>query len=123
MKLSEMTLQQQAAVICSLCEPVGTLMEDQRVGHALGKLAHDPDGGATFGELIGRFVKYVVPVLLNCHLREMVRIVSIMTNKAEKDVEKLGIVGITKEVIAMMDGDLLDFFKSSADTERTKSQA
>lgn len=123
MKLSEMTLEQQAAAICDLCEPVGAMLEDARVGEALGKLATKPGESTTVGKMVGRFVRYVVPVLLRLHLAELVKIVSIMTGKSVKDVRAMGATGITKEVVGLMDGEMLDFFKSSADMERTKSQA
>ena len=123
MKLSEMTLEQQAAAICDLCEPVGIMLEDARVGEALGKLATKPGESSTVGELIGRFIRYAVPALLRLHLTEMVKIVSILTGKSVQDVRALGVAGITKEIVGLVDGEMLDFFKSSADMVRTKSQA
>ncbi len=123
MKLGEMNLEQQAVVICDLCEPVAVVLEDAKVGEAMGKLAGDPEKGSTLGEMMGRFVRHVVPLMLRNHLNEIVKIVSVLTGKKPEEVRKSGIGGMTRDLIGCFDAELLDFFKSSADTGRTKSQA
>lgn len=121
MKLSEMTIERQAAAICDLCAPVGALLEDPRVGEALSAL--NAKDGETVGELIGRAVKKIIPLLLKEHLAELIAIASIMTGKSVKEVKKGGIPGLVRDIKSSFDGELLDFFKSSADAERTKSPA
>lgn len=121
MKLSEMTIEQQAAAICDLCVPVGTLLEDVRVGESLSALA--AKDGETVGELIGRAVKKIIPLLLKEHLAELVSIASILTGKTVQEVRNGGIPGLIRDVKDGFDGELLDFFTSSVATARTKSQA
>lgn len=121
MKLSEMTIEKQAAAICDLCDPVGTLLEDSRVGQALSAL--QAKDGETVGELMGRAVKKIIPLLLKEHLSELVSIASILTGKSPQEVKKGGIPGLVRDVKSSFDGELLGFFKSPADMERTKSQA
>ena len=121
MKLSEMNIDQQAAAICDLCEPVGALLEDRRVGEALSALA--AKDGETVGELIGRAVKKIIPLLLKEHLAELVSIAAILTGKTVQEVKKGGVLGVIRDVKDSFDGELLDFFTSSAATARTKSPA
>lgn len=121
MKLSAMTIEQQVAAISDLCVPVGTLLEDRRVGEALSALSSKD--GDTVGELIGRAVKNIIPLLLKDHLSELISIAAILTGKSAKEVKKGGIPGLIRDVKDSFDGELLDFFKSSADMERTKSPA
>lgn len=121
MKLSEMSIEQQAAAICDLCEPVGTLLEDARVGQVLSALS--AKDGETVGELIGRAVKKIIPLLLKEHLAELVSIAAILTGKSPQEVKKGGIIGLVRDFKSSFDGELLDFFTSSAATARTKSPA
>lgn len=120
MKLSEMNTVQLSSALCKMAKPVGELMQDTALLRAI---ASAGDGATTFGEKIGALVPEIIPALLEKHFDATVLILSAMTGKSEKTIREQKGMQSVRDIMECFDGDLLDFFFSSAGTERTELKA
>ena len=119
MKLSEMNTAQLAKALCTLSAPVGRLVEDVELMRGI---ADAGKGKETMGEKLGALLPKVIPALLDKHFDDVVLILSALTGKTAEAIRKQNGFETIKDVRSCFDGDLLDFFKSSAGMERTESQ-
>ena len=120
MKLSEMNTVQMAAALCKMAKPVGHLMQDTEL---LKAIAQEGDEAQTLGEKIGSLVPEIIPALLEKHFDATVLILSALTGKSEKAIREQKGLQTVRDIMDSFDGDLMDFFFSSAGTERTESKA
>ncbi len=119
MKLSEMNTVELAQALCLLAAPVGRLAEDVEL---LKGMAAAGEGKETLGEKLGALMPTVIPALLDKHFDDVVLILSALTGKTPAAIRKQKGFETIRDIRACFDGDLLDFFKSSAGMERTESQ-
>lgn len=120
MKLSEMNTVQMAKALCELAAPVGRLAEDVELMRGM---ADAGQGKNTLGEKLGALLPKVIPALLDKHFDDVVLILSALTGKSGEVIRAQKGVQTIRDIQSCFDGDLLDFFKSSAGMERTESQA
>lgn len=120
MKLSEMNTVEMAKALCQLAAPVGRLAEDVELLRAIASAGKDKN---TLGEKLGALLPQVIPALLGDHFEDVVLILSALTGKTAAAIRKQNGFETIKDVRSCFDRDLLDFFKSSADMERTELQA
>ena len=116
MKLSEMNTDQLAKCLCALTAPAAEIMGDENVLKALADMGKR-DGRTMLG-LIADTARALVPLLLETHYNATVSILAAMTGKTAGAIRKQNGLQTIKEARACIDQDLIDFFKSSAPTEK-----
>lgn len=119
MKLSEMNTDQMAKCMCELVEPAAEIMADEAVSKAVADFfANAKD--QSFLQMIGSVATALVPLLLKTHYTALVTVLSAMTGKSVAAIRKQKGLQTIKDVRECLDQDLIDFFKSSAPTEKTE---
>jgi hypothetical protein len=116
MKLSEMNTDQLAKCLCALTAPAAEIMGDENVLKALADMGKR-DGRTMLG-LIADTARALVPLFLETHYGATVSILAAMTGKTAGAIRKQNGLQTIKEARACIDQDLIDFFKSSAPTEK-----
>ena len=115
MKLSEMNTKQLAAALCQLTATMGRIARDDNLNGAFAAMDKKMKEGGSMtvlekmGEMLG-----LVPVLLEYHYADTIRIIAIMTGRADAEVETLNGYQMINELRACIDSQFLDFFRSSA---------
>lgn len=117
MKLSEMNTDQMAKCLCELVTPVAEIVADDGIWDALKEFSSVKD--KTLFAVAGSIAVKITPLLLRDHYKAFVEIVSAMTGKTPANVRKQSGMQTIADVIGFVDKDLIDFFKSSAPTEKT----
>lgn len=118
MKLSEMNTDQMAKCMCELVEPAAEIMADEAVLKAIASFANTKD--QSFLQMIGSAATALVPLLLKTHYTALVTVLSAMTGKSAAVIRKQKGLQTIKDVRECLDQDLIDFFRSSAPTEKTE---
>lgn len=134
MKLSELSTDRALDVLCELTPAVANIVEDKTVAVALERAMpennrdfHDKEesqsnfvsGLKIFGE-IGK----LAPVLLKNHRSDVYTILSVLNEKTAAEIAAQPIRDTIRQVRkAFLDEDLLSFFRSSAQREKTESSA
>lgn len=118
MKLSEMNTDQMAKCMCELVEPAAEIMADEAVSKAVAGFDNTKD--QSFLQMIGSAATALVPLLLKTHYTALVTVLSAMTGKTVAVIRKQKGLQTIKDVRECLDQDLIDFFKSSAPTEKTE---
>lgn len=119
MKLSEMNTDQMAKCMCELVEPAAEIMADEAVSKAVNDFfANVKD--QSFLQMISSAVTGLVPLLLKTHYTALVTVLSAMTGKTVSVIRKQKGLQTIKDVRECLDQDLIDFFRSSAPTEKTE---
>lgn len=118
MKLSEMNTDQMAKCMCELVEPAAEIMADEAVLKAIAGFANTKD--QSFLQMIGSAATALVPLLLKTHYTALVTVLSAMTGKSVAVIRKQKGLQTIKDVRECLDQDLIDFFRSSAPTEKTE---
>lgn len=118
MKLSEMNTDQMAKCMCELVEPAAEIMADKAVMKAVVELDNMKD--QSFLQIISSAATALVPLLLKTHYTALVTVLSAMTGKTVAVIRKQKGLQTIKDVRECLDQDLIDFFKSSAPTEKTE---
>lgn len=118
MKLSEMNTDQMAKCMCELVEPVAEIMADEAIMKAVVELDNTKD--QSFLQIISSAATALVPLLLKTHYTALVTVLSAMTGKPVAVIRKQKGLQTIKDVRECLDQDLIDFFKSSAPTEKTE---
>ena len=77
-------------------------------------------GGMTVFEKMGEMLG-LVPVLLEYHYTDTIRIIAIMTGRTDAEVEALNGYQMIGELRACIDSQFLDFFRSSAVMDKTST--
>ena len=107
MKLSEMNTDQMAKCMCELVEPAAEIMADEAVLKAVAGFANTK--AQSFLQIISSAATALVPLQLkNACLKPATEI------RKQKGLQTI------KDVRECLDQDLIDFFKSSAPTEKTE---
>lgn len=120
MKLSEMSTADMAKALCKMAAPAGRLCADVKMMRCI---AEAGKGKETLAEKLAALMPEVIPALLGEHFDDLVTILSALTGKDEEAIRRQKGVETIRDISECLDGDLLDFFKSSAGMERTESPA
>lgn len=113
MKLSQMTTDQAADVLVRISEPVGAILDDDRTKDVFVTLAGMGSDTPVI-RMVSTLVTKGLPLLLKYRAQETYEIISAMTGKDVKDVEKQNFLVTLSDCKDFMDKDFLDFFHFSA---------
>lgn len=119
MKLSEMNTKQLAKALCELTQPVANICGDAEVMSALA-VVRDMQAGKNVG-CIADVIAKVMPVLLDKHYGDATAILSALTGKSREEIDRQSGMQTVTDIMTCMDGDVLNFFTSSAPTAQTPS--
>lgn len=121
MKLSEMNTVELGKALCTLAAPIGNLASDKKLMDALASVK--PAEGQTVGEWISKAVAPLLPVLFGSHMDDVSAIAAALTGKTAEEVKAQNGLVTVRELAGSIDKDFFDFFKPSAGSGRTGSQA
>lgn len=122
MRLSEMNTKQLASALCQLTAPMSKIAKDTALNDVFNGIAQkmrDGDRMTNF-EKVGELLT-VVPVLLETHYADMIRIIAVMTGRTDAEVEALNGFTMIDELKNCIDKQFLDFFRSSAVMAQTQT--
>lgn len=117
MKLSEITTDRAAEVLCELTPLVDSIITDEdliaSLSAAIGKEEQEQ---MTFGQkllLVGAKLDKIVPILLKKRKTEMFGILGVLNEKTPEEIAKQGLIATMRQVHDIIrDRELIDFFKS-----------
>lgn len=119
MKLSQFSTDKAIDVLCELVNPISSIASDEELLDELSKALDFKKANTLFEKItliVGKFTK-LVPILMKKHKQDVVEILAIIN---ETDVEKVGkqniLVTMAQIKELTKDKELLDFFKSCADS-------
>lgn len=113
MKLSEMTTDAAAEMLCEIAEPVERICCDKALNAHMGQIAKEKDK-MTVMEMMGKTIAAWFPALLKEHKEDVYKVLSAMTGKTEKEIAEQKIMETIADVKACVDDELMLFFKSLA---------
>lgn len=122
MKLSEMNVKQLSAALCQLAAPMARIAKDESLNSLfaeIGKKVQSREILTNFNKM-GMLLE-AVPVLLESHYADTIRIMAIMTGRTDAEVEELNGMDMIDEMMKCIDDQFLRFFRSSAVTEPMKT--
>lgn len=137
MKLSELNTDRALDVLCELTPYASNIMEDEQILSALDGFlgqsrAEKPENGNENNgadapvdgiRMFGGMVKNI-PLLLKTHRADVYGILSIMNERSVVEISTQPIKDTIQQVREMLeDNELMAFFKSSAQQERTEPSA
>ena len=120
MKLSEMNTKQLASALCQLTVPMSAIATDSELNGVFENISERTAKSKhmTMFEKMGMLLE-AVPVLLEKHYAETVKIISVMTGKTFAEVEAQNGMEMIVELRECIDKQFLDFFRSSAAMGKT----
>ena len=119
MKLSELTTEQAADVLCTLSVPVSNIVGDKSLMDEL-ESKFDMQG-KTMAELYlfsAKKIAAIVPILLKAHRNDLFEILASLNETDAEHIAKQNIIVTMKQIRdAMKDKELMDFFRSCKQEE------
>lgn len=126
MKLSELSTDQVADVLCELSPYVDSIASDNEVVDSVGKVMEDGQDLNLYGKvmlLAGRVGKFV-PILLKTHRADVYGILSVMNDQPVAEIAAQKFTDTMKQVRELFnDEEFFAFFKSSAQREQSEQSA
>lgn len=126
MKLSELSTDQTADVLCELSPYIENITSDKDIVSEIGRVQNFENGITQQGLAVvwaGRISK-LTPVLLKTHRTDVYGILSIINEKSIEDIAKQNIKETIQQVKdALLDEDLMSFFNLYAPQAKTVSSA
>lgn len=120
MKLSEMTTDRAADVLCEITPYVTNIVADEELLAEL-KRAVSADEVQTRAELLAKGaekITKIVPIVLKKRKADMFGILAALNDKTAEEIGKQNILATMKQVRDIVkDKDLMDFFKSCVGSE------
>lgn len=120
MKLSQMTTDRAADVLCELTPYIANITADEELLAEL-RNAIDPKEVATKAELMAKGVEKVtkiVPIILKKRKADLFGILAALNEKTAEEIGKQNILATMAQVREIVkDKDLMDFFKSCVGSE------
>lgn len=122
MKLSEMSTKQLAAALCRLTEPIGNITKDESLNGVFERIAKRVKSGGYMSDMekMGMLLE-AVPVLLDSHYADTIRIAAIMMGRSDAEVEALNGYEMIDEMRKCIDSQFMSFFRSSAAMGQTET--
>lgn len=120
MKLSELSTDRAMDVLCELTTPVSSIVSDAALMEELRSVIK-PEKAATRAELMALGLEKLgklVPIVFRTHRADVYEIIAIVNEQSAEEIARQSIIVTMcriREIIK--DRELLDFFKSCADTE------
>lgn len=127
MKLSELSTDRAADVLCELVPHVSNIVNDPDTISTIGKVVSQKGQKLSgFGVQMlsaGRIVDFL-PILLKTHRADVYGILSIMNERPVAEIAAQKLIETIKQVKDLLhDDDFVDFFKSSVQQAQTKQSA
>lgn len=126
MKLSELSTDRALDVLCELTPYVGNITNDEEVVKTIGKVMEGGQELNRYGQVmlvVGRIGEFI-PLLLKEHRPDVYGILSVMNERPVAEIATQKLTDTIKQVRALLqDEDLLVFFRSSVQQEKTESSA
>ena len=120
MKLGEMSTGQLADTLILIAEPAANIATDPQVTQALSAYSKTYRKGKTDAETFGKMIGKLAPLLLRDHRNDVYLIVSALTDKTPEQIDAQKGMQTIADIKSSFDSELLDFFKSAADSERAE---
>ena len=115
MKLSMMNNDQACEALVRLTTPVANIADDPAVEPLLKELAsHEGDDRMNGLKVIAKMLPRIVPLLLKDHKADVYEVISVLSGKTANEVGKMRLTETIFILKDSIDGELLDFFKSSS---------
>ena len=117
MKISTMTTDQAADVLCQIVEPIETIGMDAEFQAKLTDIAEKNkarERAMNGVESVTSLISLIVPLLLKNCRQETYTILSALTGKPVKELAAQSVMQTMRDAKDCIDQDLIDFFKSSA---------
>ena len=111
MKLSQMTLDQSCDCLVKITPCLSNIIEDENVKNLMedwAKMQKEP-----LYKTIGKLLPQVTTLAAVKHRKDLYAIVGAITLKPEKEVGKMTLVQVMKELKESIDEDFIGFFRSS----------
>ena len=122
MKISELTTERAADVLCEVSIYALNILSDKELLASLRMQLDGTDGDRTKAELIAiasEKIAELIPLLLKKHKDDVFGIVAVVNGLTLEQVRKQKIIATANAVREMaQDKDLIDFFKSCVSTEK-----
>ena len=123
MKLSEMSTDRAADVLCEISVPAMHILSDGELMEEL-KSAVNVNGANTLIEkmaIIGEKISKIMPILLKKRKNDLFSILGSLNEKTTEEIAKQNIIKTMGQIRDITkDRDLLDFFKSCTDMEESE---
>ena len=123
MKLSQLSTERATDVLCELTPHIANIVEDSELMESL-RDAIDTDKVKTKAELIaigaGKATR-LIPIILKKRRSDVYGILAVLNEKSVEDIAKQNFLVTMRQIKDMAkDKELVDFFKSWADTEESE---
>lgn len=126
MKLSELSTDRAADVLCELAPYVGNITNDETVVNTIGKVMENGQELNRYGQvmmLMGRIGEFV-PLLLKEHRLDVYGILSVMNERPVAEIAAQRLMDTMRQVKELFkDEDFMAFFKSSAQQDETEQSS
>lgn len=115
MRLSEMSTDQLFDCLADITVPVANIVQDAEVLSALQSVSGASKEGRPVAEVAASFVAKIIPAALKTHRDDVLCVIGALSGKSVQTLrEQNGLLTI-KEAKDIVDKDLIDFFRQSAD--------
>lgn len=126
MKLSDLSTDKALDVLCELTPYVSNIASDDAVVGAVGKIVDTSKDLNLYGKglLLVERMGEIIPVLLKAHRPDVYGILSVMNERSAADIATQKITDTIQQTRELFrDPELLSFFRSSAQQDRTEPSA
>lgn len=120
MKLSEMNVRQLSAALCQLVQPMANIAKEEELNGLFNDVAKKMQANKRMTRLekMGELLP-VITILLEKRYADTIRIVAVMTDRTDAEVEEMNGFDMVSEMIESIDKKFMDFFKSAAVMDQT----
>lgn len=123
MKLSQLSTERATDVLCELTPYIANIVEDSELMESL-RDAIDTDKVKTKAELIaigaGKAIR-LIPIILEKRRSDVFGILAVLNEKSVEEIAKQNLLVTMRQIKNVSkDKELVDFFKSWADTEESE---
>lgn len=123
MKLSELSTDRSADVLCELAPYIGSITDDREFVKTIGKVVTADEPMNQYGNyamIAGRIIESI-PLLLKKHRADVYGILSVMNERSVKEIAEQKLIETMRQVRELFDDEVFeDFFKSSVQRGQTK---
>ena len=121
MKLSEISTERAADVLCELTPLIDSIITDEELMKALSAAIGAEDAASmSFGQkllLVSDKVGKIVPILMKKRRAEMFGVLGVLNEKTPEQIARQNLVETMRQVYDLIhDRELMDFFKSCRNT-------
>lgn len=122
MKLSELSTDRAADVLCELAPYVGNIANDEEVVNTIGKVMENGQNLNQYGQVmlvVGRIGEFA-PLLLKTHRPDVYGILSVMNERPVKEIAAQKLMDTMRQIRELFqDEEFMGFFKSSVRQGKT----